>query len=88
MFRLTIARTWFLLVLLTGLPFAVGEGGFFGHGAMLPVLLVLGFSGAKGALVITEYLEMRKAPALWLWLLLGCQALVLALIVLAYWIAA
>ena len=51
MFRLTIARTWFLLVLLTGLTFALGEGGYFGHGALAPVLLVLGFSGIKGLLV-------------------------------------
>ena len=64
MFRLTIARTWFLLV-----------------------LLVLGFSGIKGLLVILEYLEMRKAPALWRWLLVGWLGLVLSLIVLAYWIA-
>ncbi|MBP7574321.1 MAG: cytochrome C oxidase subunit IV family protein [Rhodoferax sp.] len=87
MFRLTIARTWFLLVLLTGLTFALGEGGYFGHGALAPVLLVLGFSGIKGLLVILEYLEMRKAPALWRWLLVGWLVLVLSLIVLAYWIA-
>jgi len=87
MFRLTIGKTWVLLVLLTGLTFGLGEGGFFGHGAMLPVLLVLAFSGIKGALVILEYLEMRKAPGLWRWLLLGWLTLVLALVVLAYWIA-
>ena len=51
------------------------------------MLLVLGFSGIKGLLVILEYLEMRKAPALWRWLLVGWLVLVLSLIVLAYWIA-
>ena len=65
----------------------MGEGGYFGHGALAPVLLVLGFSGIKGLLVILEYLEMRKAPALWRWLLVGWLVLVLSLIVLAYWIA-
>ncbi|MCO5103564.1 MAG: cytochrome C oxidase subunit IV family protein [Burkholderiaceae bacterium] len=87
MSHLTIGRTWGLLVLLTGLTFALGESGSLGQSAVSPVLLVLGCSGLKALLVILEYLEMRQAPALWRWLLLGWLILVLSLIVLAYWMA-
>jgi hypothetical protein len=38
----------------------------------------------KGVVVIQVFLEMRHAPALWRWLLLGWLALVIALVALAY----
>ena len=52
-------------------------GGWFLAG--LGVLTVV-----KGVLVIQVFLEMRHAPPLWRWLLLGWLALVMALVALAY----
>lgn len=41
----------------------------------------------KGVLVCLDFLELRHAPALWRWLVVGWLALVLALILLAYWVS-
>ncbi len=50
-----------------------------GYLAGLGVLTVV-----RGVVVIQVFLEMRHAPALWRWLLLGWLALVIALVALAY----
>ena len=68
----------------TAITYVLGEmglvsqaGGWFLAG--LGVLTVV-----KGVVVIQVFLEMRHAPALWRWLLLGWLALVIALVALAY----
>ena len=75
---------WVLLLAATAITYVLGEmglvsqaGGWFLAG--LGVLTVV-----KGVVVIQGCLEMRHAPALWRWLLLGWLALVMALVALAY----
>ncbi|MBA4059179.1 MAG: hypothetical protein C0470_02050 [Verminephrobacter sp.] len=75
---------WVLLLAATAITYVLGEmglvsqaGGWFLAG--LGVLTVV-----KGVVVIQVFLEMRHAPALWRWLLLGWLALVIALVALAY----
>ena len=75
---------WVLLLAATAITYVLGEmglvsqaGGWFLAG--LGVLTVV-----KGVVVIQVLLEMRHAPALWRWLLLGWLALVIALVALAY----
>ena len=82
-----IFRTWSVLMGLTALTYALGEFGAFSQASVVPVMAVLAFSGIKAVLVILDFLEMRDAPALWRWLLLGWLAVVLGLISIAYWIA-
>ena len=75
---------WVLLLAATAITYVLGEmglvsqaGGWFLAG--LGVLTVI-----KGVVVIQVFLEMRHAPVLWRWLLLGWLALVIALVALAY----
>ncbi len=75
---------WVLLLVATGITYVLGEMGLVSHAggwflAGLGVLTVI-----KGVAVIQVFLEMRHAPALWRWLLLGWLALVIALVALAY----
>ena len=75
---------WVLLLVATGITYVLGEMGLVSHAggwvlAGLGVLTVF-----KGVVVIRVVLEMRQAPALWRWLLLGWLALVIALVALAY----
>ena len=80
-------RVWLILVAITATTYWIGEAGFSGHGSMVPVLAMFGLAFAKGLLVCLDFLELRHAPALWRWLVVGWLVLVLALIVLAYWIS-
>ena len=75
---------WVLLLVATGITSVLGEMGLVSHagGWFLAGLGV--FPAIKGVVVIQVFLEMRHAPALWRWLLLGWLALVIALVVLAY----
>jgi hypothetical protein len=80
-------RVWLILLAITATTYWIGEAGFSGQGSMAPVLAMFGLAFAKGLLVCLDFLELRHAPALWRWLVLGWLALVLSLIVLAYWIS-
>lgn len=75
---------WWLLLGATAVTFVLGEMGLVaaGSGWALAGLWVL--TGAKGVVVTQVFLEMRHAPPLWRWLLLGWLGLVLALIAVAY----
>ena len=44
------------------------------------VLVVLALSALKGALIALEFMELRTAPALWRWLVMGWMVVVLGLI--------
>ena len=83
----SLTHAWLLLLGVTAITFWIGEGGFVGHSAMLPVLLLFGLTFVKGLVVILEFLELRHAPALWRWLVIGWLTLVLCLILQAYWIS-
>lgn len=84
---LSLAKVWAVLLAITAVTYWIGEAGLSGNGSMAPVLIMFGLAFAKGLLVSLEFLELRRAPALWRWLVVGWLALVLALIVLAYWIS-
>ncbi len=75
---------WGLLLCATAVTYLLGEAGLVvGSGAW--ALAGLGaLTLLKGVVVVQVFLEMRHAPALWRWLLLGWLGLVLALIALAY----
>lgn len=76
-------RAWLMLLAITGVTFWMGESGS-SVGSLLVALAVLGQAFAKGLLVALDFLELREAPALWRWLVIGWLALVLGLVVLAY----
>lgn len=83
----SLPRVWLILLAITATTYWIGEAGLSGHGSMGPVLAMFVLAFAKGLLVSLEFLELRHAPALWRWLVVGWLALVLVLIVLAYWIS-
>ena len=83
----SLTHAWLVLLGVTAVTFWIGEGGFAGQGTMVPVLLLFALTFVKGLVVSLEFLELRHAPALWRWLVIGWLTLVLGLIVLAYWIS-
>lgn len=86
MFKFSTNTLWLLLLIATGFTYWLGESGELGHARMVPVLLIFGFSFAKGVAVIIDFMDLRHAPELWRNLLLGWLAFVIAMILLAYWI--
>ena len=80
-------RVWLILLAITAATYWIGEAGLSGHGSMGPVLARFALAFVKGVLVCLDFLELRHAPALWRWLVVGWLALVLALILLAYWVS-
>ena len=80
-------RVWLILLAITAATYWIGEAGLSGHGSMGPVLAMFALAYVKGVLVCLDFLELRHAPALWRWLVVGWLALVLALILLAYWVS-
>jgi len=82
----SLTHAWLVLLGVTAVTFWMGEGGLTGHRAMAPVWLLFALTFVKGLVVSLEFLELRHAPALWRWLVVGWLTLVLGLIVLAYWI--
>jgi caa(3)-type oxidase subunit IV len=81
--RNTADRVWLLMLAATLITWALGGSGATGSWA---VLVMLGLAWFKGALVILDFMELRRAPLLWRILLLGWLSLITALIVLFYWI--
>lgn len=80
----SLTRTWLILLAVTAITYWIGEGGLAGHGSLVPVLVIFGLAFIKGLLVCLDFLELRDAPALWRWLVIGWLVGVLSLIVLAY----
>ena len=74
---------WLLLLVITGVTFWLGESGS-AVGSMAVALAVLGQAFAKGLVVALDFLELREAPAMWRWLVIGWLVLVLGLVLLAY----
>lgn len=82
----SLHRAWLVLMAVTAVTYAMGEGGALGHGSMAPMFILFALTFVKGLLVILEFLELRHAPALWRWTVLVWLAIVLGAIVLAYWL--
>ncbi len=74
---------WLLLLVITGVTFWLGESGS-AVGSVAVALAVLGQAFVKGLVVALDFLELREAPAMWRWLVIGWLVLVLGLILLAY----
>ena len=83
----SLTRAWLILLAVTAASFWIGESGVAGHGSMVPMLVLFALTFVKGLVVILDFLELRHAPALWRWIVLIWLAVVLAAIVLAYWIS-
>ena len=86
MFSLSVNHIWLLLLAATGVTFWLGESGLSGTAGMSPVLTMFALAFVKALLVMLDFMELRHAPALWRWLLVGWLVLVTSGIVLAYWI--
>ena len=85
---ISLTRAWLLLLALTAATYAIGESGLAGGSASMALTLALfALTFVKGLVVILDFLELRHAPALWRWVVLVWLAVVLAAIVLAYWIS-
>ena len=74
---------WLLLLVITGVTFWLGESGS-SVGSVAVALAVLGQAFVKGLVVALDFLELREAPPLWRWLVIGWLVLVLGLVLLAY----
>ena len=72
---------WAILVIATGVTFAIGQQMAPNRGL---ILLVFGLAFIKGSLVILDFLELRHAPALWRRIVLGWLLVVIAGIVATY----
>lgn len=80
----SLTRVWLILLAVTAITYWIGEGGLSGQASMVPVLVIFGLAFVKGLLVCLDFLELRHAPALWRWVVIGWLVVVLCLIVLAY----
>jgi len=76
------AVIWAILISATLLTWIIGEGGNAGP-AVAGLLFAIAFG--KGALIILDYMALRRAPLMWPLLALGWMIVVCSLIGLAYW---
>ncbi|MBZ8140804.1 hypothetical protein CLD22_12950 [Rubrivivax gelatinosus] len=81
-----IDRVWIGLVAATLATFFVGESGA-AAAAVWPMLLVFGLVIAKGLAVALEFMGLASAPALWRRIVVGWLFGVVALLLLAWWLA-
>lgn len=80
-----IDRVWAFLLLATFITFALGESGIAGNAGWVPVVVMFALAFVKCVLVILDFMELRHAPALWRYLLIGWVTLVTSGILLAWW---
>ena len=80
-------RVWLILLAITAATYWIGEAGLSGHGSMGPVLSLFAVAAATGIFARRDSLSLRDALPLCRWLVVGWLALVLALILLAYWVS-
>ncbi|MEZ5662228.1 MAG: cytochrome C oxidase subunit IV family protein [Burkholderiaceae bacterium] len=69
-----------MLVVATGVSWWLGESAASGsqHLGLAATLAVLALSAVKGALIALDYMELRRAPALWRRAVMGWLVVVLA----------
>lgn len=79
-----IERIFALLALATVASWWLGEGGAVNgqHLRRIETALVLALSAFKGTLIALDYMELRRAPALWRYTVMGWLVGVLGLIAL------
>jgi cytochrome c oxidase subunit IV len=76
-----IDGVWLFLAAATAITWLAGERG---HGGLALVGFVFALALVKGGLVALEFMELRHAPALWRWIVLGWLLVVISFILLAY----
>jgi caa(3)-type oxidase subunit IV len=74
-------RIWLILMILTGITYAIGEAGLGGVGIMLTVL---GTAVIKVEMVANYFMGLRRTRWLWRGIVLGWLLLVASLITIAY----
>ena len=72
---------WLALLAATGVTWWIGERGAAG---MVPMLVMLGLAGFKGALIVLDFMALRRVRLLWPMLLLMWLTIVLGVIVWTY----
>lgn len=82
---MNINHIWLVLLAATGVTYWLGESDMAGGAGMAPVLLMFAMAFVKALLVMLDFMELRHAPALWRWLLVGWLVFVTSGVVLAYW---
>lgn len=80
----TLDRIWLVLLGATLLTFGVAESGMAGAG-FPAVLFIFALAYGKSALVILHFMELRKAPFLWRFVLFGWLTVVTLGILAAWW---
>ena len=78
---------WLLLLAATAFTWWLGHTGALAVPRFGLVALVFGLAWLKGLGVILEFMELRHAPPLWRRALIGGPSVIVALILLAYWVA-
>lgn len=69
------------LLLATALTWAVGESGWLRSAGSASATFILVLALVKGAGIALDFMELREAPRLWRWFVLGWLLLVIGLIV-------
>lgn len=87
MLRNPVDRIWLVLLAATVVTWWLGESGLASSAGAASVLLMFALAFVKGWLIIMDFMELRHAPALWRRVMVGWLAGVIALILLAWWIA-
>lgn len=74
---LSNAQIWVILVGLTAVSVATGEGRMLGG---FSTVVIVAFAVTKARLVVLDYMEARHAPPLWRWLYEGWLAAIALLL--------
>lgn len=74
---------WVALLVATLLTWLIGKAGHSGAAAVVGILAI---AGIKGRMIVQDFMALRRVTFLWRALVLGWLLLVLAIILLAYWL--
>ena len=79
-----INTVWAALLAATAITWALGDSGLTDPATAWAVPLIFALAALKGGWVVLDFMELRRAPRLWRWLLLGWLGTVVCLIVLLW----
>lgn len=74
---------WVALLVATVLTWLIGKTG---HAGPLAVSAILVIAAIKGWMIIQDFMALRRVRLLWRGLVLGWLLVVLAVILIAYWL--
>ena len=78
---------WLALLAATALSWWLGASGWLARAGLAGVALLFALAWVKALAVLLDFMELRHAPPAWRRGLVGALTALLALIVLAYWLA-